>query len=204
MRLRYNKNALDFIKNSPYSLKKLPHILTKDTVLEIGMGKGKMICELAKANPTKQYIGIEKYSTPAYSAIKKFETSELKNILVVVADASELSTIFNGKCQTIWLTFSDPWPKKRHFKRRLVYRKFLEIYQKLLLDDGIIYFKSDNDGLYQFALEELAAFGANIIYQTNDLHNCDYQIENYFTDYEKKFYELGKNINFIAFNFKKN
>ncbi|TPR53869.1 tRNA (guanosine(46)-N7)-methyltransferase TrmB [Metamycoplasma neophronis] len=203
MRLRHNKDAINLIEESEFSIKKFPHNLNDNTVLEIGMGKGKMLSELAENHPEITYIGIEKYSTPALSALKKIQEKNLKNMYLLIGDAIKINEYFTGKIKTIWLTFSDPWPKKRHFKRRLVYRDFLKEYKELLTDDGIIYFKSDNDGLYQYALEELTEFKANIIYHTTDLHNCDFEIENHFTDYEKKFNELGKNINFIAFNFKK-
>ncbi|RMA78510.1 tRNA (guanine-N7-)-methyltransferase [Metamycoplasma subdolum] len=204
MRLRFNKNAEEIIKNSPFSIKDLPFRLDENCVLEIGMGKGKMICELAKNHPEQIFIGLEKYSTPALSAIKKINENNLENLFILIGDANKINEYFSGKCSTIWLTFSDPWPKKRHFKRRLVYREFLKLYE-LILDNknGIIYFKSDNDGLYEFALEEIKEYGANLIYHTSDLHNSKFEIENHFTDYEKKFFEQKKNINFIAFNFKK-
>ncbi|WP_369085779.1 tRNA (guanosine(46)-N7)-methyltransferase TrmB [Metamycoplasma spumans] len=203
MRLRHNKDAINIIEESNYSIKTLPFLIKENTILEIGMGKGKMLSELAKNHPENIYIGLEKYSTPALSALKKIEENNLENMFILIGDAIKINEYFSGKINTIWLTFSDPWPKKRHFKRRLVYRDFLKQYKEILSEEGIIYFKSDNDGLYEFALEELEAFNANIIYKTTDLHNCDFEIENHFTDYEKKFNELGKNINFIAFNFKK-
>ncbi|AWX69643.1 tRNA (guanosine(46)-N7)-methyltransferase TrmB [[Mycoplasma] anseris] len=203
MRLRHNKEAIHILKESKYTINHFPFKLDHNTILEIGMGKGKMINELAKNHPELTYIGLEKYSTPALSSLKKLNQNNLENLFLLIGDAKDLLTYFEGKCQNIWLTFSDPWPKKRHFKRRLVYRDFLKLYEEILEEDGIIYFKSDNDGLYQFALEELTNYKANIIYHTSNLHHCNYPIENYFTDYEQKFYELNKNINFIAFNFKK-
>ncbi|AWX42611.1 tRNA (guanine-N(7)-)-methyltransferase [Metamycoplasma cloacale] len=204
MRLRHNKYALDILNESNFTIQKFPYQLNNNVVLEIGMGKGRMINQLAKLHPENIYIGIEKYSTPALSSYKKLMENNLTNLYLLIGDASQLNEYFTGRCKTIWLTFSDPWPKKRHFKRRLVYRDFLAQYKNILDEDGIVYFKSDNDGLYQFALEELQYFNANIIYHTNDLHNCDYDIENHLTDYEEKFHSMGKNINFIAFNFKKN
>ncbi|TPE57700.1 tRNA (guanosine(46)-N7)-methyltransferase TrmB [[Mycoplasma] falconis] len=201
MRLRHNKDALGIINESKYAILNFPYKTKKNTVLEIGMGKGRMITTLASLHPQINYIGLEKYSTPALGAIKKADELNLDNFKVIIGDAIKLEEYLANKVDTIWLTFSDPWPKKRHFKRRLVYRDFLSIYKKILADDGIIYFKSDNDGLYEYALEELKEFKAKIIYHTNDLHNCDFPIENVFTDYEEKFNKMGKNINFIAFKF---
>ncbi|QJG66425.1 tRNA (guanosine(46)-N7)-methyltransferase TrmB [Mycoplasma phocoeninasale] len=203
MRLRFNRNAEEIIKNSKFSIQELPYQINNESVLEIGMGKGTMLSQLAKNHPEITYIGLEKYSTPAMTAIKKIEELQLENMYILVADANEVDKYFEGKFKTIWLTFSDPWPKKRHYKRRLVYRDFLKKYKTLLANDGIIFFKSDNDGLYNFALEELGECQAKIIYKSEDFHNCNFEIENYFTDYERKFFNEGKAIKFIAFNFQK-
>ncbi|ENY54033.1 tRNA (guanosine(46)-N7)-methyltransferase TrmB [Metamycoplasma alkalescens] len=201
MRLRYNKNAINLLENSEFCIKEFPYKISNNTVLEIGMGKGRMLANLAEKNPNIQYIGLEKYSTPALSALKKIEAKKLKNMKIIVNDAIQLDSYFDGKIKTIWLTFSDPWPKKRHFKRRLVYKTFLEQYKKILAKDGVVYFKTDNQLLYEFALEQLNEFNANVLYNTNDLHHCDYEIDNQLTDYEEKFKNEGKNIYFIAFNF---
>ncbi|MCV3733737.1 tRNA (guanosine(46)-N7)-methyltransferase TrmB [Mycoplasma enhydrae] len=201
MRLRHNKNALDILKKSEFFINDFPYKVSKNTILEIGMGKGKMLSEMAQSHPKNNYIGIEKYSTPALLALKKINEKEISNMKIIVADAINLESIFDGKIKTIWLTFSDPWPKKRHYKRRLVYRDFLKQYQKILSTDGLVYFKSDNQILYDFALEEIQNFGAEILFHTNDFHNSNYLDENFFTDYELKFKNEGKNIYFIAFKF---
>ncbi|MDD7837807.1 tRNA (guanosine(46)-N7)-methyltransferase TrmB [Metamycoplasma hyosynoviae] len=201
MRLRYNKNADEILKNSEYTITNFPFNIEENSILEIGMGKGKMITEMAFENPNNNYIGIEKYSTVALSAMKKASGLNLNNFKIIIGDAKNILELFNGKFNTIWLTFSDPWPKKRHFKRRLVYREFLLLFKQVLRDDGTIYFKSDNDGLYEFALEELNAINAKIIFNTNDFHNSNFNIKNHLTEYEEKFKNKGKNINFIAFKF---
>ncbi|MDC8918607.1 tRNA (guanosine(46)-N7)-methyltransferase TrmB [Metamycoplasma hyosynoviae] len=201
MRLRYNKNADKILKNSEYNITNFPFNVEENSILEIGMGKGKMITEMAFENPNNNYIGIEKYSTVALSAMKKAVALNLNNFKIIIGDAKNILELFNGKFNTIWLTFSDPWPKKRHFKRRLVYREFLLLFKQVLRDNGTIYFKSDNDGLYEFALEELNAINAKIIFNTNDFHNSNFNIKNYLTEYEEKFKNKGKNINFIAFKF---
>lgn len=201
MRLRFNKNAETSLIASPITFKDFPIDNKKNTILEIGMGRGTMLTKLALKHPDIEYIGLEKYSTPAYSALKKAIDLNLENFHIIIGDAINLSTYFKNKIKTIWLTFSDPWPKKRHYKRRLVYRDFLKIYQNILDKDGVVYFKTDNDMLYQFAIDELKEINAKIIYQTSDLHHCNFEIENVFTDYEEKFNKLNKNINFIAFTF---
>ncbi|MTH75689.1 tRNA (guanosine(46)-N7)-methyltransferase TrmB [Metamycoplasma hominis] len=201
MRLRFNKNAETSLMASPMTFKDFPIDNKRNTILEIGMGRGTMLTKLALKHPDIEYIGLEKYSTPAYSALKKAIDLNLENFHIIIGDAINLSTYFKNKIKTIWLTFSDPWPKKRHYKRRLVYRDFLKIYQNILDKDGVVYFKTDNDMLYQFAIDELKEINAKIIYQTSDLHHCNFEIENVFTDYEEKFNKLNKNINFIAFTF---
>lgn len=201
MRLRFNKNAETSLMASPMTFKDFPIDNKKNTILEIGMGRGTMLTKLALMHPDIEYIGLEKYSTPAYSALKKAIDLNLENFHIIIGDAINLSTYFKNKIKTIWLTFSDPWPKKRHYKRRLVYRDFLKIYQNVLDKDGMVYFKTDNYMLYQFAIDELKEINAKIIYQTSDLHHCNFEIENVFTDYEEKFNKLNKNINFIAFTF---
>ncbi|ENY69188.1 tRNA (guanine-N(7)-)-methyltransferase [Metamycoplasma auris 15026] len=201
MRLRFNKEAEGRLKNSSFCINEFPYKLSSNSVLEIGMGKGKMLSELALLHPEISYIGLEKYSTPALSALKKIEDKQLTNMKILLGDAAKLSEYFLNKIKVIWLTFSDPWPKKRHYKRRLLYKTFLEQYKNLLDKDGVVYFKSDNEQLYYFGLEQLKEFNAKIIYQTEDFHHCDFPIENILTDYEKKFKEQNKNIYFIAFKF---
>ena len=127
MRLRHNKNALQLINDSNYSIKNFPFHIEKNTTLEIGMGKGKMLSEMALDNPKMQFIGLEKYATPALFALKKIENLKLNNMCILIGDANKILEYFDNKFDTIWLTFSDPWPKKRHFKRRLVYRDFLKV-----------------------------------------------------------------------------
>ena len=203
MRLRFNKDAINNIINSEYNIDSFPFTLPKNSILEIGMGKGKMITDMAFSNPNNFYIGLEKYATVAEKAIKKANELKLNNFKMIIGDAKNLREYVNGKFDNIWITFSDPWPKKRHIKRRLLYRDFLNIYKDILSQNGNIYFKSDNDGLYEFALEEMYELKLNIVHTCTDLHNCDYFKNNYLTEYEQKFKDLNKNINFIIFNYKK-
>lgn len=205
MRLRNNPNALKILNDSKYIINQFPYEIKENTILEIGMGKGTMITNMAFDNPNTNYIGLEKFATPALKALKKATNLDLNNFKILIGDANDLLNYFTNKFDSIWITFSDPWPKKRHYKRRLVYRDFLKIYREILKPNSNIYFKSDNDDLYNFAIEELKYINANIIYTTNDLENSKQQyIKNYFTDYEVKFKEKNKTINFIVFNFSKN
>lgn len=197
MRLRYNSKAKEYLLNSPFLLKHYPIQLNENTVLEIGMGKGEMITQLALLHPNITYIGIEKNATVAFQAAKKAQELNLKNFFIVCDDLKKLSDQFIGNLQEIWLTFSDPWPKKRHYKRRLTYHSFLAIYQKLLNPQGILKIKTDNDQFFNWSQQEIINFGARIVFITNDLHQSIKNQENIPTGYEIKWSNKGKKINYM-------
>ena len=123
--------------------------------IEIGMGKGRFIMDLARQNPDINYIGIEKYSSVLIRGIQKLEADPLPNLYFIRMEAEEITTVFaEGEVDRIYLNFSDPWPKDRHAKRRLPSREFLRRYDEILIPDGVIEFKTDNHDLFQFALEK--------------------------------------------------
>ncbi|MCT4469668.1 tRNA (guanosine(46)-N7)-methyltransferase TrmB [Mycoplasma sp. HS2188] len=199
MRLRHDKNAIDKLNNSEFLVKDsdLPIKLDKTSVVEIGMGKGEMIVELARMNPSNKYFGVEKYPTVAAKSLKKAQEYKLNNFKIIIADAANITQIFSGYANTIWLTFSDPWPKARHFRRRLTYKTYLDLYSKLMDNGSILKFKSDNDQLYEFSLESFAQNNWKIIDFGTNLHSSAYAKDNVMTGYEKKWSEKSKNINFI-------
>ncbi|UUM20663.1 tRNA (guanosine(46)-N7)-methyltransferase TrmB [Mycoplasma sp. 2045] len=197
MRLRYDKNAEVNLANSDFLIKEFPINLKENDVLEIGAGKGEMIAQLALQNPNITYYAFEKYPTVANKILKKINELNLKNLFIVTKDASNLTELFTGKIDTIWLTFSDPWPKKAHEKRRLTYKTFLDQYKQLLSEKGCLYFKTDNDKLFEFTVESLNENNWNIIDMTTDLHSSKYNETNVQTGYEQKWSSLGKNINFL-------
>lgn len=124
--------------------------------IEIGMGKGQFIYGMAVAHPEINYIGIEKYSSVLIRAIQKMEEAPLPNLRFIRMDAEEICEVFGtGEVDRIYLNFSDPWPKDRHAKRRLPSRQFLARYDEILKKEGQLEFKTDNQGLFDFALEEL-------------------------------------------------
>ena len=164
--------------------------------LEIGCGKGGFITELAKRNPDRFFIALEVSTGALITAMESVKTQEIKNIRFINANAVTLCDLFHkGEVDTIYLNFSDPWPKARHAKRRLTYRSFLELYRSILPDDGVLIFKTDNVGLFDFSLEEFAEFGLNIEWMTRDLHNSERAEGNVMTEYEKNFSEKGFTIN---------
>ncbi len=161
--------------------------------IEVGMGKGKFITELARNNCGINYVGIEKYSSVLIRAIEKTEEAPLGNLRFIRMDAEDIEDIFEkGEVDRIYLNFSDPWPKDRHAKRRLPSRRFLARFANILTDDGTIEFKTDNRDMFDFALEEASAAGWKILASTFDLHNDPEMNEgNIMTEYEEKFSALG-------------
>lgn len=124
--------------------------------IEIGMGKGRFIMDMARLHPEINYIGIEKYSSVLIRGIQKMEKEELPNLYFIRMDAEEITDVFGeGEVDKIYLNFSDPWPKDRHAKRRLPSREFLNRYRVILSGEGNMEFKTDNQALFSFALEEL-------------------------------------------------
>ena len=163
--------------------------------IEIGMGKGKFIMELASQNPDINYIGIEKYSSVLIRALEKREALESDNLMFLRMDAENIEDYFaSEEVARIYLNFSDPWPKDRHSKRRLTSREFLKRYDKILAKDGILQFKTDNRPLFDFSLEEIKESGWILDEYTFDLHKNGPAANNIMTEYEEKFYNLGNPI----------
>ena len=164
--------------------------------IEIGMGKGQFIHALAEQNPEVNYIGIEKYSAVLLRAVQKMETDPKPNLMFLRMDAEMIDTVFApGEVDRIYLNFSDPWPKDRHAKRRLPSRQFLARYDRILKKDGVIEFKTDNRGLFDFAVEELEPAGWTVDYITYDLHSDEkLMVGNVMTEYEEKFSAAGNPI----------
>ena len=164
--------------------------------IEIGMGKGKFITELAIINPKINYIGIEKYSSVLIRALEKMQQAMLPNLRFIRMDAEDIESIFsNNEIDRIYLNFSDPWPKDRHTKRRLPSRRFLQRFANIMKAEGVIEFKTDNRQLFDFALEEAPEAGWTILESTFDLHNDAKLCEgNIMTEYEEKFSSIGNPI----------
>ena len=205
MRLRNIKGSKEFIEASPYVIQepenwkgKWSELFHKDHPLhiEIGMGKGQFIHELAANNPDINYIGIEMYSSVLYRALEKRAETELENLFFLRFDAKYLANIFDhGEVSRIYLNFSDPWPKDRHAKRRLTSPNFLTLYHDILAPDGWIQFKTDNRDLFDFSVETVkeSAFW-HIDEITYDLHHSEYLPGNIMTEYESRFVAEGKPI----------
>lgn len=164
--------------------------------IEIGMGKGRFIMEMAKRHPEINYVGIEKYSSVLIRGIQKMEAEELPNLYFIRMDAEEIAEVFGqAEVDKIYLNFSDPWPKDRHAKRRLPSREFLNRYREILSAEGNLEFKTDNRELFTFALEELEPAGWHLEQVTYDLHHDMAMMKgNVMTEYEERFSAKGNPI----------
>lgn len=231
MRLRHIKNSENIIDNSIYFIntnsldelydQKLLFKMDKPLCLEIGMGKGQFICNMAKLNKDKLYIGFEKYATVCMKAINNYEKiflndikdklnidlnynqiykeldnkkNDLFNLKLCCANADNLKEIFKPKSiDTIYLNFSDPWPKNKDSHKRLTSEKYLEIYNVLLNNNGKIEFRTDNINLFNYSVDKINKFGYDIDKLTNDLDKDE--PNRIMTEYEEKFRLKGNKIN---------
>ena len=164
--------------------------------LEIGCGKGNFAVGMAKQNPDVNFVAMERVADVCCIALEKAmagkDEREHDNLRFLIGDAKTLAeNVLEHSLDCIYLNFSDPWPKAGHAKRRLTHRGFLDVYKKLLKEDGILRFKTDNVGLFEFSLEEFAEYGATVLWQTRDLHNSEKNEGNVMTEYEKNFSEKG-------------
>lgn len=208
MRLRNIPGADDVIQSHPIAIKQEKehkgawHQLFQNDRpihIEIGMGKGQFLLTLAKQNPDINYIGIERYSSVLLRALEKYDTEEfceLTNIRFICMDAMELPEVFAPQeVAKIYLNFSDPWPKARHARRRLTSTRFFEQYDKVLIQDGVVEFKTDNRALFEFSLEQVEEANWKLLGSTFDLHHDDeMNVGNVMTEYEEKFSGMGNPI----------
>ena len=166
--------------------------------LEIGCGKGQFIFTYANKNPDKNYIAIEGQENVALRALEKAEQGGLQNLRIFIDFVNDIKDYFEeGELAGVYLNFSDPWPKARHAKRRLTYHKRLANYKEVIGAEGLIEFKTDNDELFEFSLEEIELGGYEVLEVTRDLHNSEFTSKEITTEYEDKFRNGGKNINYV-------
>ena len=207
MRLRNIPGSKEVIADSAYVIQdpqknkgKWKEVFGNDhpVHIEVGMGKGRFIMDMARLHPENNYIGIEMYVSVLLRAVQKREKmeEELPNLYFVRMDARILPEVFEkGEVDRIYLNFSDPWPKDRHAKRRLTSRQFLERYSEILDSQGRVEFKTDNRGLFEFSLEEVKEAGWTLEAYTFDLHHEKEMMEgNVMTEYEEKFSSMGNPI----------
>lgn len=204
MRLRHIKGAEETIAASPYVIQEPKNCRGRwaevfhnqnPIRIEVGMGKGKFLMELAQKHPEINYVGIERYSSVLLRGLQKREELDLSNIWFLCIDARQLAEVFEeGEVERIYLNFSDPWPKDRHAKRRLTSPEFMAVYDKILAADGQVEFKTDNEGLFDYSLESIPQAGWRIEASTRDLHHSPMAEGNVMTEYEEKFASKGNSI----------
>lgn len=206
MRLRNIPGAGEVIDNSPYRIKEPVELKGKwhdflgnnnPIHIEVGMGKGRFLMDLARLHPEINYIGIERYTSVLLRAVQKMQEDELPNVHFLCIDAATLPDIFDrNEVDRIYLNFSDPWPKDRHARRRLTSSEFLARYDLFLAPDGRIEFKTDNQDLFTFSLEEIESSDKwHLDASTRDLHHDAAMNEgNIMTEYEEKFSAVGNPI----------
>jgi len=162
--------------------------------IEVGTGKGRFISEMAKANPDVNYIGIEMQESVIVSALDLLIDADRTNVRLMNVDANNLLEYFaKSDISRVYLNFSDPWPKKRHEKRRLTFKSFLDMYEALLIEGGEIHFKTDNRGLFEYSLMSFSSYGLLLTYLSLDLHKSEFE-GNIMTEYEEKFSNMGNPI----------
>jgi tRNA (guanine-N7-)-methyltransferase len=204
VRLRNVKNAdliinsCDYVIKNPETFKgNFKSIFNNDNEIhiEIGMGKGKFLYEIAQNFPNINFIGIEKYESVLVRAVEKINLNPLENLRVICLDAKTLGEIFDHEISCIYLNFSDPWPKNRHANRRLTSPIFLDIYENLFKDKKMIIQKTDNITLFASSIKNLNNYGYYFESVSMDLENTD--IFNIETEYENKFKNKGFKINYV-------
>ena len=208
MRLRNKPWAIKLVDEHPESVLQNPNPEVKidwaarfgndhPIIIEVGSGKGGFITTLARNNPDINFVALELQTTAAGIILRTKLEKELDNLQILRGDAADIDCFFDANTtDTIYLNFSDPWPKSRHEKRRLTYKSFLEKYKTVLKEDGHIEFKTDNAGLYSYSVQSMNNFGMHFDFVSVDLHHEKPEIveKNVETEYEQKFAAKGNPI----------
>ena len=210
MRLRHIKGCEDFITDAKECIREDKAIALKGKIqnifdirrqlqIEIGMGKGQFIRNMAIKHPDINFIGVERYESVLMKAVQRKRNLEadktIDNLRFLCADARKLAEIFEvGEADKIFLNFSDPWPKDRHADRRLTSPYFLDIYDRILKSDGVIEFKTDNVGLFEYSLKVIKDSKWRLDFCSFDFHSEKESDENIMTEYEEKFAGQGNKI----------
>ncbi|WP_454941183.1 tRNA (guanosine(46)-N7)-methyltransferase TrmB [Evtepia sp.] len=200
MRMRRKKNLIprmeacaDWLIRDPQALRGQWRSLlpgARELRVELGCGKGRFTCETAAGEPEVLFVAVERVPDAMVMAMERARDQGLKNVFFVDADAAGLPDFFApGEVDRLYINFCDPWPTKRHAKRRLTHRNFLLKYRQVLQEGGEIHFKTDNTGLFAFSLEEFPAGGFQPTQVTDDLHGAG--VQGVMTDYEAKFHAMG-------------
>ena len=211
MRYNFVKDARDIMDKSSYMIKnpekykgKWKEIFgnNKPICLELGMGRGSFIIEMAKKHPNINYIGLELDINQAASAVNNIKNQKIDNLKMICADAKDIINFFGKEIDTIYLTFSEPWPKKHDEKKRFTHISYLKLYDRIFKKNKHIILKTDNKILFASALESLSEYWYIFDKVSMDLHNDERKIENIMTDFEKQYYKEHRQIYYVDATFK--
>ena len=169
--------------------------------IELGMGRGNFIINMAKSNPNINYIGIELNESQIATAAQKLVNQNIPNLKLINMDAIKLDPVFGKEINTIYLTFSEPWPKKRDEKKRFTHYTYLKLYDKIFKKNKHIILKTDNKILFAYSLETLSQYWYSFNRVSLDLHHDENPIPNIMTDFEKKYFEEGRPIYYVDAEF---
>lgn len=204
MRLKNVPRAAEVIEKSRYAVKDPERFRGKwaeffgnanPIHVELGMGKGRFVMDMARLHPEINFIGIERQKSVILRAVEKMEEDPLPNVALVLYEGDNIEEMLGEhEIDKIYLNFSDPWPKDRHAKRRLTSDRFFPRYDHVLKKEGTIEQKTDNTGLFAYSLESAVACGWKILFQTEDLHGSPYAEGNVMTEYEERFSANGNKI----------
>ena len=211
--MRYNvvKNANEIIENSSYLIKNPRNYKNKwkdlfgnnnPICLELGMGRGSFIIGMAKSHPNTNYIGLELDKNQTATAVKNVGDEKLKNLKMICADANEITEFFGKEIDTVYLTFSEPWPKKQDEKKRFTSFNYLKLYDRIFKKHKHIILKTDNKILFASSMETLSQYWYSFDKVSMDLHNDERKIENIMTDFEKQYYKEKRQIYYVDASFK--
>lgn len=211
--MEYNviKNADKIIEKSPYFVANPTKYKNKwsdffgnknPISLELGMGRGEFIINMAKKYPNINFIGLELYPSQMVMATEKLQKEKLNNLKLINADARTIIDIFGKEIDTIYLTFSEPWPKKRDEKNRFTHESYLKLYDRIFKKDKHIILKTDNKGLFAYSLETLSGYWYTFNHVSLDLHNDEREISNIMTDFERQYFKEGRPIYYVDASFK--
>ena len=211
--MKYNtvKNANNILDNSSYLVKNPENYKgnwkslfnnNNPICLELGMGRASFIIGMAKKYPNINFIGLELDVNQTAHALSTLSSSNLNNVKIINADAKDLLNFFSKEIDTIYLTFSEPWPKRVDRKKRFTDESYLKLYDRIFKKDKHIILKTDNKILFQSALESLSNYWYVFDKISLDLHNDERNIDNVMTDFEKEYFKQKRQIYYLDATFK--
>lgn len=211
MRYNYVKDAELILKNSEYLIKIPKNYKGKwntlfgnnnPICLELGMGRGSFIIEMAKKYPKINFIGLELDKNQTATAIKNIGSKKINNLKLICANAMDIINFFGKEIDTIYLTFSEPWPKRQDEKKRFTHVSYLKLYDRIFKKNKHIILKTDNKILFSSALESLSSYWYIFDKVSMDLHNDERKIDNVMTDFEKQYFKEKRQIYYVDASFK--